>query len=242
MVNIGTALGVILEGFWITVAVTVGGAVLALVVSFLAGLAALSPNPAIRGVNRVFVEFFRGTSLLVQLFWWFYVLPFLGVQLHPIAAGIVALGINYGAYGSEVVRGAILAVPRTQREATVALSMTPLQRMRLVLLPQAIVGMIPPFTNLLIQLLKGSALVYLIALADLSYQAKEYRDSTGDTFLAYGLVLVVYFLLAQAMALGMRYWERRAKANIGQAPPPVFKRLVTVPASTAGGAGIGAQT
>ncbi|MGH2601246.1 MAG: ectoine/hydroxyectoine ABC transporter permease subunit EhuC [Dehalococcoidia bacterium] len=227
MGEILTAFDRILEGFWVTLQVTVYGALGALVIAFIAGLMGLSPSFLVRAIARVFVETFRGTSLLVQLFWWFYVLPFLGIQLEPLAAGVVAMATNYGAYGSEVVRGAILAVPKEQREATVALSMTPLQRMRLVLLPQAIVGMIPPFTNLLVQLLKGSALVSLITLVDITRAATQVRGETGETVVPYTAALVIYFVLAQAMIFGMRLWERHAKARIGQPLPPLFGTRVT---------------
>lgn len=222
MEEILTAFDRVLEGFWVTAEITVLGALGALVVAFTAGLAGLPRSLVVRGLARVFVEFFRGTSLLVQLFWWFYVLPILGIQLEPLAAGVIAMATNYGAYGSEVVRGAIVAVPKEQREATVALSMTPSQRMRLVLLPQAIVGMIPPFTNLLVQLLKGSALVSLIALYDMTEAADQLKKETGESALPYGVGLVLYFLLAQLMIFGMRLWERRAKERIGQPLPPLF--------------------
>ncbi|MGH3730623.1 MAG: ABC transporter permease subunit, partial [Micromonosporaceae bacterium] len=103
-----------MEGFWVTVEVTAYGAIGALLVAFIAGLASLSRSLVVRGISVVFVEFFRGTSLLVQLFWWFYVLPFLGIQLEPLAAGVIAMATNYGAYGAEVVRGAIKAIPKEQ--------------------------------------------------------------------------------------------------------------------------------
>ncbi|MGH3344953.1 MAG: ectoine/hydroxyectoine ABC transporter permease subunit EhuC [Carbonactinosporaceae bacterium] len=206
------------EGILYTLVLTVLGAALSLLLSFVFGLMALSPAMWVRFVSRVVVEFFRGTSLLVQLFWLFFVLPFFGVQLIPIATGVVALGLNYGAYGSEVVRGAINAVPRAQWEATVALNMGRAQRMRRVILPQAIVGMIPPFGNWLIQLLKGSALVSAIGLTDITFEALKYRSATGDTIVAFGAALIVYFILAQLCAFGMRLLERRAKRGIGQQP------------------------
>ncbi|MGH3328504.1 MAG: ectoine/hydroxyectoine ABC transporter permease subunit EhuC [Streptomycetales bacterium] len=206
------------EGVLYTLVLTVLGAALSLVLSFVFGLMALSPAVWMRFISRVVVEFFRGTSLLVQLFWLFFVLPFFGVQLIPIATGVVALGLNYGAYGSEVVRGAINAVPRAQWEATVALNMGRMQRMRRVILPQAVVGMIPPFGNWLIQLLKGSALVSAIGLSDITFEALSYRSATGDTIIAFGAALIVYFILAQACAFGMRLLERRAKRGIGQEP------------------------
>lgn len=205
-----------LQGVQITVLLTVLGAGLSLVISFVFGLAALSPATPVRFVSRVFVEFFRGTSLVVQLFWLFYALPLLGIRLFPIAAGVLALGLNYGAYGSEVVRGAINAVPRAQWEATTALNLGRVQRMRRVILPQAIVGMIPPFGNWLIQLLKGTALVSLIGLADLTFQTEAYRDSTGNTLVAFTAALVIYFVIAQVFVFIMGLFERWAKASIGQ--------------------------
>lgn len=205
------------QGIVTTLILTILGAALALVVSFVFGLMALSPAVGTRFVSRVFVEFFRGTSLLVQILWLFYALPLVsGIRLYPLAAGVLALGLNYGAYGSEVVRGAINAVPRTQWEATTAINMGRVQRMRRVILPQAIVGMIPPFGNWLIQLLKGSALVYLIGLSDLTQQILDYRAVTGATVVAFSAALLIYFVLAQFFALIMTLLERRAKASIGQ--------------------------
>lgn len=206
------------EGIIVTLELTILGAALSLVVSFVFGLMALSPSVAPRFVSRVFVEFFRGTSLLVQLFWLFFALPLLGIRLYPLVAGVVALGLNYGAYGSEVVRGAINAIPRAQWEATVALNMGRVQRMRRVILPQAIVGMIPPFGNWLIQLLKGTALVSLIGLADLTFQTQAYRSATGNTAAAFVGALIVYFIIAQIFAIIMSLLERWAKSSIGQAP------------------------
>jgi polar amino acid transport system permease protein len=203
----------------LTIELTLGGAALALVVAFAFGLASSSPRTSVRAGSRVFVEFFRGTSLLVQLLWFFYALPFLGIKFEPVAAGIIALGLNYGAYGAEVVRGAVAAVPKEQREAAVALSFSPVQRMYRVILPQAWVGMIPPFNNLLIQLLKGSALVYLITLTDITYEAQTLRTATGDSALAYTVALVLYFVIAYAFTLLMNLLEVRAKRRLGLAPP-----------------------
>lgn len=206
------------DSILVTLELTAGGAALALVVAFAFGLLARSPRRGVRFVSRTFVELFRGTSLYVQLFWLFFVLPQLGWRLEPLACGIVALGLNYGAYGSEVVRGGINAVPLPQWEATVALNMSRWQRMRLVVLPQAWPNMIPPFGNLLVQLLKGSALASLITITDLTFQAEQLRSRTGDTALSFGIVLVVYFAIAYLLTLLMNLLELRAKARVGQAP------------------------
>jgi polar amino acid transport system permease protein len=207
------------RGIGITLLVTLLGAAGAAVVAFVFGLLVRSQRVGLRFVARVFVEFFRGTSLLVQLFWLFFVLPQFGYILSPLAVGVLAFALNFGAYGAEVVRGAINAVPRAQWEATVALNMTPYERMRRVILPQAVVGMIPPFTNLLIQLLKSTPLVFTITLIDLTAVTDAYRRAEGNTGFIFLVSLVLYFVLAYVLTLGMNALEARAKAAIGQREP-----------------------
>jgi polar amino acid transport system permease protein len=203
-------------GIGITILVTVLGAIGALVVALVFGMMSRAKSVPPRFVARVFIEFFRGTSLLVQLFWLFFVLPQFGWIMAPLAVGVLAFSLNFGAYGAEIVRGAINAVPKAQWEATIALNMTPYERMRRVILPQALVGMIPPFNNLLIQLLKSTPLVFTITIIDLTAVANAYRSAEGNTFFIFTLSLVVYFVLAYALTLSMNAVERRAKAAIGQ--------------------------
>ena len=112
-----------------------------------------------------------------------------------MAAGVLAIGLNYGAYGSEIVRSSIFAVPKGQTEASIALNMTPWQRMRYIIIPQAMMRMIPPFGNLSIELLKGTSLVSFIALNDLTYEALTLRNYyLGDAFAF--LTLLLYFILS----------------------------------------------
>jgi polar amino acid transport system permease protein len=209
----------VVRGSWITLAITVLGAAGALVVALVFGLLARAQRVAPRFVARVFIEFFRGTSLLVQLWWLFFVLPQFGYVVAPLAVGVIAFALNFGAYGAEVVRGAINAVPKAQWEATVALNMTPYERMRRVILPQAVVGMIPPFTNLLVQLLKSTPLVFTITIIDLTAVTNAYRASEGNTGFIFTVSLVLYFVLAYVLTLGMNALESRAKAAIGQREP-----------------------
>jgi len=208
-------LPLLLEGAWVTLQITAGAAVLGLICAFVSGLAAVSGSRLARAVSIGYVDFFRGTSALVQLFWLFYALPLVGIRFEPLAAGIVALGLNIGSYGSEVVRGAIKAIPKTQYEATVALNMTAYRRMRSVILPQAVVSMLPPFGNLLIELLKGTSLVSLITIGDLTFNGQILRNVAGDTLTVFLVVLVIYFVMAYAITLGMKWLERRAAASIG---------------------------
>ena len=109
------------EGIVTTIYLTLGGAALAFALALVLGVAAGSRSMLIRGVSRTIVEFFRGTSLLVQLFWLFFVLPLLGYELDPLFCGILALGLNYGAYAAEVVRGSLAAVPAPSGIAPLAL-------------------------------------------------------------------------------------------------------------------------
>jgi polar amino acid transport system permease protein len=206
------------EGILVTLQLTLGGAFFALIVALILGLGTRSRLAITRGLSRIVIEFFRGTSLLVQLFWLFYVLPLLGFRLDSLFCGILALALNFGAYGAEVVRGGIAAVPRGQFEASVAVNFSPFQRMRLVIFPQAWAQMLPPFTNLLIQLLKGTALATYILLHDLNFFINELRRSTGDTLFAYGIGLVLYFVIAYLLTLLMKALEVRAKHTIGTGP------------------------
>lgn len=203
-------------GLWVTLQATVLGSLLALLLSFTLGLMAGSRLLLVRGVSRTVVEFFRGTSLYIQLFWLYYAMPPLtGYELTPLLCGVVAFGLNYGAYGSEVVRGAINSVPRGQYEAALALNLTPSRRLRKVILPQAWVQMIPSFTNLLIQLLKCTPLLWLISAADLMTVIQQLRDRTGETLTAYLTLLAAYFVLAYALTLLMNLLERSAKRRLG---------------------------
>lgn len=201
-------IGLLLEGALTTIQLTLLGCALALVVAFLAGLGRIARHAPLRWLATVYIEFFRGTSVFVQLFWAFYVLPLMGVPLEPFEAGVLALGLNVGAYGAEVVRGAILALPKEQHEACVALNLTRFQAMRHVILPQAIVLMLPTFGNNAIELLKGTAVVSLISIGDLTFQAQVVRLQTGSTAFPFTVVLVVYFAIALAISMSVRRLER----------------------------------
>jgi polar amino acid transport system permease protein len=206
----------LLSGLWVTVYMTLMSAALAAVIAFALGLLARMRHLVPRTIARIVIEFFRGTSLLVQLFWLFFALPLWGYRLDPVTVGVLAFGLNFGAYGAEVVRGSINAVPKAQWEGAIALSLSPFQRMRRVILPQAFPLMIPPFNNLLIQLIKSTPLLFVITLTDLTTVADQYRASEGNEAFIFGLLLVIYFLLAYVATLGMHLLEARAKARLGQ--------------------------
>ncbi|MEU5850299.1 ectoine/hydroxyectoine ABC transporter permease subunit EhuC [Saccharopolyspora shandongensis] len=218
-------LPLLLNGLLITLALTAVGVVITVLVAFAAGLCRMSRRRWLSWPAGVFIEIFRGTSMLVQLFWLFFALPFFGVQLVPFAAAVLALGLNEGAYGAEIVRGAITALPRGQREGAIALSLTPYQRMRYVILPQAIPAMIPPFGNVFVDLLKNTSLVSLVTVADLTFRAQMVRATTGATTAVFGTILVLYFVAAYALSVGMGRLERRMDPGRPELRPTLLQRL-----------------
>ena len=206
----------LVEGTIITCQQFVLAAVLAILIAIAMGLMRLSAWGAVRWSATVYIEIFRGTSLLVQLYWIFFVLPLFGLTLDKFTAGFVAVGMNLGAYGAELVRGAILSVPRGQYEAALALNMSPLTRMRRVIFPQALINMLPPWGNLLIELLKGTALVSLISVADLMFQAKQINGATFLSAEAFGSALIIYYVLARLVVTpAMRSFERFMSRKLG---------------------------
>jgi polar amino acid transport system permease protein len=208
----------IIGGTLVTIVLTFLAALLAVAIALAAGLMKLSGNAFVRGAATVYIEIFRGTSLLVQLFWIFYVLPLFGLTLDKFTAGFVAVGMNLGAYGAEVVRGAIQAVPKGQHEAARAINMTPSQRMRRIIIPQAILIMLPPWGNLLIEILKGTALVALIAVTDLMFQVKQINGTTFLSAQSFGTALIIYYILARFMLTPfMRWLEHVMQRRMGLA-------------------------
>ncbi len=200
-------LPLLLNGLAVTVELTAGASVLACIAAFLAGLGRLSGNPILRGLARLYVDLFRGTSALVQLFWVYFALPLLGIQLEAMTAGILVLGLNTGAYGAEVVRGAIRAVPKEQYEAALALGLTGRQIMLWIIVAQAVLTMVPPFGNLLIELLKGTSLVSMITLSELTFEGQTLRVATLRTGEIFSLILVLYFLTSLVITFGMKRVE-----------------------------------
>ncbi|MFW8567105.1 ectoine/hydroxyectoine ABC transporter permease subunit EhuC [Orrella sp. 11846] len=204
----------LLQGVRVTVELTVYSTVLGALFSFLFGVGRLSNTTAIRWLSVSIIEVFRGTSLLVQLFWLVFALPIVGqmigvnLSLPLIVAGTLALSLNIGAYGAEVVRGAIQAVSHNQYEAALALDFTPRQTLWRIAIPQAIPEMMPSFGNLAIQNLKDTALVSLIGLSDMAFQAERLRNITQDSTSIYTLLLFMYFGMALVITLLMRLLEK----------------------------------
>jgi polar amino acid transport system permease protein len=205
----------LVDGILVTLRITALAGLVGTVVAVVSGLAGLSPLRPVRWVNRIYVEVFRGTSAIIQLFWAFFALPLLGIELAPTETAVYALGLNMGAYGSEVVRGAVVSVPRGQYEAAIALSVAPWKRMAWIVFPQAIPSMLPPYGNLAIEVLKATALVGFITAPDFFLEGQKLRNagaiSTQELYLT---MLIGYFVIAQAIAAGVRVAEGMATRGL----------------------------
>jgi polar amino acid transport system permease protein len=204
-------LPLLLKGAGVTIGIAVFSIVVAVAMAGIATALRAAPWRAVRWLANAYVEVFRGTSLLVQLFWFFFVLPLppFHIELTPFTVAVVGLGLHYGAYGSEILRGALHSVPRGQYEAALALNMSARTRLFRVVLPQAMINALPPGTNLMIELIKGTSLVSLITLSDLTFRARLLDEATFKTTEIFALTLVIYFMIAQALVLVMRRVERR---------------------------------
>jgi polar amino acid transport system permease protein len=213
-----TMLPRLIDGALATIGITVLTAPFAFIIALLAGLARLSHLKVVALAATVYVELFRGTSLLVQLFFVFYVLPLVGIELSPWTTGVSTLALNFGAYGSEIVRGAFLAIPKGQIEAALVLQMSPETILRRILLPQALPLMLPPFGNQLIELLKATSLLSLITISDLAFAGNALILTTGQVTTVYLLLLIIYFLIAYSLTLCIRLIERNYRpALMGRA-------------------------
>lgn len=199
---------VLWTGVGVTVSVTLYASVLTVIAATLGGLGRLSPSWWVRSLAGTYIEIFRGTSALVQMFWIFFALPLAGIELTPMQAGVLALGLNVGAYGAEVVRAGVSSVPIGQYEAAKALNLTKLDYFRFVVARQALQIMIPPFNNLFITLMKGTALVSLITLADLTFRAAYLRSETGQSTLVLTLTLLIYLCISLVITLIMKAFAR----------------------------------
>ena len=207
----------LLLGTVMTLKVLVCSIILYVIISMIFGLMRLSKNPIIQGTATVYIEFFRGTSLLVQLFWVYYVLPFFGISLEAFTAGVVALGLNFGAYGAEIVRGGILAVPKGQWEAAFALNFSPFKRMKNIIIPQIFPIILPPAANLTVELLKATALVALVTVVDLTFEARQINSITWLSVQCFGTALLIYYFISRfALVPFLRWLELLAARKVGK--------------------------
>ena len=190
----------LLKGAALTIQITLMAGFLAFVISIFVGLLRGLNNPFIRVSTTIYVEFFRGTSAFVQIYWAYFVLPYLGLKLSAIEAGTLVLAMNVGAYGSEVIRGALASIDVGLREACLALNLPKWSAFWRILLPQAMLRAVMPMGNLLIDLLKGTSLLSAITVTDLSFAGRQSVSAFGHPMIIFGLVLIIYFFMAAPLS------------------------------------------
>ena len=201
----------ILNGLVVTLQVIALAILVATPLSFLAALGRISNHIVVRGIATTYVEFLRGTSALVQLFWAFYVLPELGFTFPPFGVGVVVLGLNASAYGAEVLRGAIQSVPGAQREVAQMLGLSRRTTMWRIILPHALPIALPGLGNIAIDVMKASALVSLVTVSDFTREITRWATSGNiNVTLAFSLLLIGYLLISLPITGSFRLIELRA--------------------------------
>lgn len=199
----------LLDGLRGTLIATLLGAVVAAVLGLVFAILRRSTNRAIARSTGFVVEFIRGTPLLVQLYFIFYVLPDLGIRLPALAAGVLGMGLHYATYAAEVYRGGIESVPRGQWEAARAANLTARQTWVHVILPQAVPPMIPAMANYLLAMFKETPLLSAITVLELMNQAKSVANSSYRYVEPMTMVGVMFLIVSVISVIGLRWLERR---------------------------------
>ena len=203
----------ILRGLGVTLLAVALGMAIALVLGLVWTIARRSQRRVIAWPVTGFVEFVRSTPLLVQLFFLFYVLPTIGIVLSPLVAGVLALGIHYSCYTSEVYRAGINAIPSGQWEAAKALNFSRWQTYRYVILPQAIPPIIPALGNYLIAMFKDAPLLSAITVLEILQRAKIIGSETFRYLEPFTIVGVIFLILSLLSGLAVNHLERRLKVQ-----------------------------
>ncbi|WP_247536828.1 ectoine/hydroxyectoine ABC transporter permease subunit EhuD [Ralstonia pseudosolanacearum] len=209
-------LPILLQGAVVTVEVTVLSFLLSSVIGLALALMRLSPIKAVSAAGATIVNIIRGLPIIVQLFYIYFVLPDVGIQLTAFQAGVIGLGIAYSAYQTENFRAGIEAVDPGQREAAQAMGMRGALIMRRVILPQAFRIALPPYGNTLVMMLKDSSLVSTITVAEMTRAGQLIASSTFQNMTVYTLVALLYLLMSLPLVFGLRRLERRMGAGGGK--------------------------
>jgi His/Glu/Gln/Arg/opine family amino acid ABC transporter permease subunit len=205
--------GPLLAGLMLTVELTIVVIAISLVFALLVALGAMSRFRSLRWLVNIYVEAIRGTPLLLQLIYVYYVLPELGIRLNSFTAGVIALTLNYSAYLSEVYRGGIQAIARGQHDAAAALGMTRVLAMRRIILPQAVRIVIPTLGNYFIGLFKDTALCSVVSIQEVVFTAQILAARNFQYFTLYTVVGLMYFAVSFPAARFVAYLERVTKSG-----------------------------
>lgn len=206
----------LLQGAMVTIAVSLLAFGLALVFGLLLGIARISRVAPLRAVVACYIQFIRGTPLLLQLFFIYYVLPYGGIVLTPFVSGALGLTLNYAAYMAEVFRAGIQAIPKGQTEAGQSVGMSRGLLMRRIILPQAFRIIVPSIGNFFVSIFKDLALVSVITMRDLMFSGQLLASATYKHFEIFAEVAVIYFLISYPTAKFVEWVE--VKVDITKRP------------------------
>lgn len=209
LTDVVTFLPTLLQGALLTICVSLLAFALALICGLAIGIARISRFAPLRVAAACYIQFIRGTPLLLQLFFIYYVLPYVGIVLTPFVSGAIGLTVNYAAYMAEVFRSGIQAIPRGQWEAGSSVGMSRRLLMRRIILPQAIRIIIPSLGNFFVSIFKDSALVSVITMRDLMFSGELLASATYKHFEIFTIVAVIYFLISYPTAKFVEWVEAR---------------------------------
>jgi His/Glu/Gln/Arg/opine family amino acid ABC transporter permease subunit len=207
----------LLGGAYLTISVSLLSFALAAIIGLMMGIARISRSLLLRAIATPYVQFIRGTPLLLQLFFLYYVLPYSGIVLSPFVSGVMGLTLNYSAYMAEVFRGGILAIPKGQWEAGLSVGMSRKLLMRRIILPQALRIVVPAIGNFFVSIFKDSALVSVITMRDLMFSGQILAAATFKHFEIFAMVAAIYFLISYPSAKLVEYIEARLDISRAQA-------------------------
>lgn len=199
-----------LGGFKYTILLSMTAIVISIVIGLLVALPGLAKNPLARGFNRTYVEIVRAVPLLVLILWVYYGLPImLGIAINVFWAGVVALALSDSAFEAEIFRAGIQSIDRGQLEASDSLGLGYVDRMRFIVLPQALRRVLPPLGNQLVYMLKMSSLVSVIGMEELTRRANEMVTAEYRPLETYTVLILEYLVLIMIVSAGVRWLERR---------------------------------
>lgn len=214
--------GILVEGLWLTLKVSIIAIVFGILIGLFAGIARISSSPALKWSAITYIEFIRGSPLLVQIFIWYFVLGTLinniiarkGMgQISPLWFGVAALACFAGAYVAEMVRAGIQSIHFGQIEAAKSLGMTYVQSMRYIILPQALRRILPPLAGQFISLIKDSSLLGLIAIRELTKATREVITTSLQPFELWFVCAILYLVLTFSLSMFVQYLERRTQVT-----------------------------
>ncbi|MEO8899309.1 MAG: amino acid ABC transporter permease [Candidatus Dormibacter sp.] len=206
----------LLSGVATTLLVSALSFLLGMTIGLILALFRLSSVAPLRWAASLYIDFFRSTPVLIQIIWLFFVLPIVtGIYLDAIPIGILALGLNLGAFAAEIYRSGILAVPTGQREAALSQGMTGLQAMRRVILPQAVRMVLPAIASAMISLVLDSSLVSVINVPELMSKANTVAGFTIRPLEVWSLVALIYLVLTMPLAVAVNKLQKRALSVVG---------------------------